>query len=244
MRFSLAAVVVASCLLLAGCGNSGSGSSFGSLKGETPTEILALTTTAITTNGFSFHFIDQSTVGTRSSTLSGDDTAAGSDQTLSGSVSALTVERRSDGRVYVEGAAPALESSLGLSAATATANAGKWISLQPGDTPYQAVTAALAPKAELDAFIPLAPYTLVAPRQFHGRTVVGVSGRPPASAANGTGHLVTIFVPTHAPYTPVGATLTFGTGSGAGIEAVVFNRWGQRTDPAVPAGVVAYSSLG
>ena len=73
----------------------------------------------------------------------------------------------------------------------ATANAGKWISLQPGDTPYQAVTAALAPKAELDAFIPLAPYTLVAPRQFHGRTVVGVSGRPPASVANGTGHLDT-----------------------------------------------------
>jgi hypothetical protein len=214
------------------------------LAGESAQEILALTTTAITANGFSFHFIDESRVGSKTTTLTGDDTAAGADQTLSGSVPALTVERRTDGSVFVKGAAAALESALGLSQPTADANTGKWITLQSGDIPYGAVTAALAPKDELDTFVPVAPYVLDTPREFHGRTVVGVSGKARASAANGAGHVVTLYVPTESPYTPVGATLTFGSGSGAGVEAVVFDRWGQRVDPPVPTGAVPFSSLG
>lgn len=106
------------------------------------------------------------------------------------------------------------------------------------------MTAALDPKSELDAYVPLAPYVLDAPRQFHGRTVVGVTGKARASAGNGTGHVVTLYVPTEPPYTPVGATLTFGSGAGAGVEAVIFNNWGQRIDPTVPTGAVAFSSLG
>ena len=90
--------------------------------------------------------------------------------------------------------------------------------------------------------MPTAPYTLEAPKAFHGRTVVGVAGRAWASAVNGTGLLATIYVPTEPPYTPVGATLTFGTGAAAGVEAVVFNHWGQRTNPPLPATVVAFSS--
>jgi len=241
MRFSLLAGLVAPCCLAAACGNSSP--SFGSLNGESPQEILALTTTAITANGFSFHFVDESRVGSKTTTLVGDDTAAGADQTLSGSAPALEAERRSDGNVYVRGATAALESALGLAPATALANAGRWIALQSGDAPYGAVTAALAPKQELNTFVPEAPYTIEAPRQFHGRTVVGVSGRARASAANGAAHIVTLYVPTESPYTPVGATLTFGSGSGTGVEAVVFNKWGQRIDPPAPTGAVAFSSL-
>jgi hypothetical protein len=247
MRFSVVVGLVAPCCLVAACGSAGSGSgslSSGSLSGESALEILALTTTAITANGFSFHFIDVSRVGLKTTTLTGTDTAAGSEQTLSGSVPALTVERRSDGTVFVRGAAEALQSALGLSQTTATSNAGKWIELQSGDTPYSAVTAALGPKQELDAFVPVAPYVLDAPQHYHGRTVVGVSGKARASAGNGTGHVVTLYVPTEPPYTPVGATLTFGTGSGAGVEAVIFNSWGQRIDPPVPTAAVSFSSLG
>lgn len=99
MRFSVVAGLVAPCCLVAACGSSGP--SAGSLSGESPLEILALTTTAITANGFSFHFIDVSDVGAKTTTLTGTDTAAGSEQTLSGAVPALTVERRSDGTVFV-----------------------------------------------------------------------------------------------------------------------------------------------
>jgi hypothetical protein len=242
MRFSIVVGLVAPCCLVAACGSSGP--SAGSLSGESPLEILALTTTAITANGFSFHFVDVSSVGSRTTTLTGDDTAAGATQTLTGDVPSLTVERRTDGSVFVLGQAEALQNALGLSQATATTQVGKWIELQASDAPYSAVTAALNPKNELDTFVPAAPFTLQAPRAFHGRTVVGVSGTARASAANGKGHVVTLYVPTEPPYTPVGATLTFGTGSSAGVEAVIFNRWGQRVDPPVRTGAVAFSSLG
>jgi hypothetical protein len=149
-----------------------------------------------------------------------------------------------NGDVFVRGAGSALRSALGLSQTTSVTEAGKWISLRAGDAPYSTVTAALEPEQELNTFIPTAPFTLESPRQFHGRTVVGVSGKARSSAAKGSGHTVTLFVPTSAPYTPVGATLSFGSGSGAGVEAVVFNRWGQRIAPPTPSGAIAYSSLG
>jgi hypothetical protein len=241
MRFSVVVAFVAPCCLVAACGSSGP--TAGSLSGKSAHEILSLTDAAIKTSDSSFHFVDESQVGSKTTTLTGDDTAAGATQTLSGDVSALTVERRANGTVFVRGAAEALQNALGLSPATATAQAGKWIELRSGDAPYSAVTAALAPKNELDSFVPVAPFTLGAPRSFHGRTVIGVSGTAPASAANGEGHVVTLYIPTEAPYAPVGATLTFGTGTSAGAEAVVFNRWGQRVDPPVPAGAVLFSSL-
>jgi hypothetical protein len=229
------------CCLASACGTSGPG--FGSLQGESPQEILALTTTAITANGFSFHFVDQSRVGSKTTTLSGDDTQAGSDQSLSGSGSALEVVRRADGSVFVRGAAGALVGALGLSQTTAGTYAGKWITVLSGDPPYGALVAALDPEKELDAFVPTAPYTLEGPRPFHHLTVVGVSGPARASAANGQAHVATFYVPTEPPYTPVGATLTFGVGSGRGVEAVVFGRWGQRTNPPAPSTAVAYAVL-
>jgi len=241
MRRSLAVGLIAPCCLAAACGSSGP--NFGSLSGQSPQEILTLTTTAITAAGFSFHFIDQSRVGSKTTTLTGDDTAAGSDQVLSGSSSALEVLGRADGSLFVRGAAGALHDALGFSPATAGANAGKWIALRPGDSPYSAVKAALNPQTELNIFVPVSPYSLQAPRQFHGRTVVGVSGPARASAANGTGHVATIYVPTEPPYAPVGATLTYGSGSSQGVEVVVFDHWGQRINPPVPNGPVAYSSL-
>ncbi|HEY7946682.1 MAG TPA: hypothetical protein VID75_03340 [Acidimicrobiales bacterium] len=240
MRRSLALGLVAPCCLAAACGSAGP--NFGSLNGKTASEVLALTTTAISTERFSFHFVDQSRVGTKTTTLTGEDTAAGSYQVLSGSGSALEVEQRADKSLYVRGAAGGLEGALGLSTTAAAADAGKWISLQPADSPYKAVAAALDPHQELYAFVPTAPYTLESPREFHGRTVVGVAGKAPILAVNGTGLVATVYVPTEPPYTPVGATLTFGTGVSAGVEAVVFSRWGQRTNPPAPAGAVAYST--
>lgn len=241
MRLSLLVGLVAPCCLAAACGSSGPG--LGSLSGDSPTQILDLTTTAITADGFSFHFIDESRVGSKTTTLVGDDTAAGSDQVLSGTGSALAVERQTNATIFVRGAAGALRSALGLSATSAVAHAGEWISLQPGDAPYSNVLAALNPEDELDTYIPTSPYVLGTPREFHGRSVVGVSGPARSSVADGTGHTVTLYVPTEPPYTPVGATLTFGSGSGAGVEAVVFSRWGKRFNPPLPSSAIAYSSL-
>ncbi|HVC70606.1 MAG TPA: hypothetical protein VNC61_10185 [Acidimicrobiales bacterium] len=162
---------------------------------------------------------------------------------LSGSGSALEVERRSDRSVYFRGAAGALESALGLSPTIASANTGNWVALQPSDVPYSSVVAALDPQMELNTLVPSAPYTLEDPRTFHGRTVVGVAGKAQASAVNGTGLVATLYVPTEPPYTPVGGTLSFGSGTTAGVEAVVFSRWGRPQNPPAPATSVTFSSL-
>jgi hypothetical protein len=240
VRWSLWAGLVAPCCLAAACGSTGPGT--GSLSGKSPGEVLALATKAATADGFSFHFVDESRVGSKTTTLIGDDTKAGADQALSGSGSPLEVERTADGNLYVRGAADALEGALGLSATIAGAHAGAWISLQKADAPYSAVAATLEPQKEFDPFVPASPLHLEAPRQFHGRTVVGVSGSAPPSAG-GSGNVATLYVPTEPPYAPVGATLTFGTGTNRGNEAVVFGRWGQPFAPPAPTGALPFSSL-
>lgn len=241
MRFSLVVGLVAPCCLLTACGSSGP--DLGSLQGDTPQEILALATTSITAKASSFHFIDQTRLGKKTTTLSGDDTDTGADQTLSGSGGALEVVRTADGTLFVRGAAGALVTALSLPQATATAKAGQWISLQSGDAPYSVVAVALDPAKELNSFMPTAPLQLESPRRFHGHTVVGVVGNAPTSAGNGSGGIATLYVPTESPYTPVGATLTYATNTGQADEAVVFDNWGKRINPAAPTGAVTYSSL-
>jgi hypothetical protein len=232
--------LVAPLCLVPACGSSGA--DLGSLTGKSPEQILGLASTAIASKK-SFHFVDQSRVGKNTTTLTGNDSSAGADQTLSGVGAALEVVRIVGGAVFLRGAAGALVSALGLPQAIATANAGRWISLFSSDGPYAAVTASLDPQGELATYVPQGQLRLEGPRAFRGTTVVGVTGTAPASAVNGTGRAVTLYIPTEAPYTPVGATLTLGTGKSQGAEAVVFDHWGERINPAVPTGAVAYSSL-
>jgi len=190
---------------------------------------------------FSFHFVDQSRSGSKTTTLIGDDTTTGSIQSLSGAAAALAVVRTAGGTIYVKGSSPALQSALGLSSVTALTVAGKWLSLEASDQPYQSVAAALDPQKEIDSFTPAQPFTESNPRRFHDRMVVGISG--PVSGGTGATHTVTLYVPTEAPYTPVGATLTFGGGSSAGVEAVAFSHWGEQIHPSTPHPSVSFSSV-
>jgi hypothetical protein len=227
--------------LVTSCGSSSNG--FGSLSGKTPQQILTSAAEAIAADHDAFRFVDQSRVGHATTTVIGSDSDLTSEQTLSGAGAALQVERVTDGTIYLRGAAGALVSALGLSQAVATAYAGRWIFLSPSDGPYGPVNGTLNPLPEIDSFFPDPPYELESPRVFHGATVVGVIGHAPASAANGTGHALTLFVPTTAPHTPVGATLTFGTGASSGTEAVVFDHWGEAVQVTAPPAAVAYSTL-
>lgn len=244
MKRRILAGIALPCCLAAACGSTGSTTpDLHGLKGKTADQVLALAEAAMVADAQSFHFVDVTKQGSHSITLIGDDTDRGAQQSLQGDVSALEVLRTPPGGVYVRGAPNALEDALDLSSSTATAYAGKWISLQPGDGPYSTVATALDPQKEVDSYIPVAPLHLVGPRTFRGQQVVGVSGTAPSTAANGSGKTVTLYVPTVAPYTPLGATLTFGSGESSGIEAVVFGKWGEKVYPAAPAGAVPYRSL-
>jgi hypothetical protein len=199
--------------------------------------------TAIAASHSSFSFVDESTVGSQTTKLTGDDSHAGADQTVSGSVATLEVVRTTRGNIYLRGAANVLHATLGIPPSTAAANSDHWIVLTPGDTPYSAVASTLEPQKELDSFYPRSPFQLDGPSQFHGRAVLGVKGIAATTAGNTGRHTAIIYVPITPPFSPVGATLTFGSGSGRGLEAVVFGRWGKVVHPPTPNGAVAYSSL-
>lgn len=243
MNRSFLAGLAVPCVLAAACGSSSTGPGTGTLTGKDATEVLALAQAAMTAANQSFHFVDETKQGSSTVTLIGDDTSGGAHQTVEGSISALEVLRTASGGLYVRGASVALERALGLSTTVAAANAGKWISLQPDDAPYTTVAVALDPQKEIESYIPTAPLQLEKPRDFRGRVVIGVTGAAPSSAASGTGKTVTLYVPTKAPYTPLGATLSYGSGSTSGIEAVVFGDWGETINPSAPSGAVPYSSL-
>ena len=90
---------------------------------------------------------------------------------------------------------------------------------------------------------PSPPCTWWRRRLLHGRRVVGVSGMAPSTAANGTGKTRDLVVPTNPPYTPVGASLTYGSGSTRGLEVAVFGHWGEKILPTAPTGAIPYSTL-
>ena len=165
-RMRLLSSSVSSCpvVLAAACGSSGS-RIYGSLNGESPSEILALTTTAISVNGSSFHFVDQSRVGSKTTTLAGDDTAAGSYQVLSGSGAALEVVQQSGQEPVRAGCGGGdRRGALGLS--PVGDGQRRQVDLPPaGQTPLQVRWRERSiPQKELNIFVPMAPYTIQAPR--------------------------------------------------------------------------------
>jgi hypothetical protein len=229
------------CFVAGACGGASDGA--GSLSGHTPPQVLNLATRAMAAQKSSFHFVDESRVGSQIIYLRGYDTGSGAEQLVSGAAPELEVERTAAGRLFVRGEAAALEDSLNLSKATAALYTNRWISLQRTDSPYASVASALEPRQEINSYLPVANLTLHGPLQFHGHSVLAVRGAAGAAVAKGTAHTATIYVAAQSPHTAVGATLTFGSGAGQGMEAAVFTEWGKQDSPAAPTASVAYSTV-
>jgi hypothetical protein len=224
-------------LLLSACGGGSSG-----LVGKSASQVLTMAMTAA--RGDSFRFVDKDGSGSQARLLVGQTGTVSADQSLSGSGVALEV-RLTRGTVYVRGGATTLEGVLGLSATTATARSGQWLSVTAGDKGYRQIVATLKPAAELDGFVPQAPLALGAATTLHGFSVVPVSGTAPASAATGALQAkATMFVSNRAPYLPVGATLTGTDVHGRKqSEEVAFSDWGGQARPKAPTGAVSVASL-
>jgi hypothetical protein len=240
VRLTVLAGLSVACGILAGCGSS---SPLGSLAGDSPSSVLAMATHAIAEAGSSFHFVDRTRVGTRTVTVFGDDSPAGAQEVLTGSAPNLQVRRTTDGVIYLQGAAAALESALGLSKPSALAHVGTWIKLEKGDAPYAKLDAALQPANEYSSYLPDAPLRFVTSPPVNGLDTTGVAGSAPAQASGGHGETATLVVPTASPYPPAGGTLTFTQGTQHGDETALFGRWGEKVDPATPAHSVSYAAL-
>ena len=245
MRLSLVLGLVAPCCLAAACGSSGP--DFGSLKGETANQVLALTTTAISVNGFSFHFVDQSHVG-----LEDDDPDRGRH---SGRLRSDTVRIRIAARCRPHGVRSRLRPGISRCAPERPrpvedggrrATAGR-LDLPPVDRrPLRLRGGGPRPEGRaqpLRAHGPL--HARSAPPNSTGGPSSAYPGTRPHPGAGSSGHTATIYVPTQPPYTPVGATLTFGSGSGRRGRGRRLRSLGcQGKSPAPPSKTsVAFSSL-
>ena len=192
----------------------------------------------------SFHFVDKDGPGAQAGLLVGDTGTRAAQQTLSGAGAALDV-RLVNEVVYIRAGSATLESVLGLSAAMASAEVGKWLSVTKGENGYSEIIHTLTPGAELDHYLPQVPLTLLAATTLHGVPVLPVTGAASSSAASGAlDAKATLYVSTRSPYLPVGGSLTGTDVHGRQqSEVVAFTHWGRQARPSVPSGAVAVASL-
>jgi hypothetical protein len=234
-RAVLAAVLLGSLAALVGGPASGA-------AGVSATEQLARSTQAATRAG-SVHFVQVVTQGSNTTTLVGDLSAPSADETASLGSARLEV-RLVGGVIYVlANQANLLVNALGLSNASATANVGHWVSVQPADAPFSALSHALDLTVELDSFVPGNPgLTERSPVKVQGSHAVRVTGTPSADVRNGAKGTSTFLVNVRSPHLPVGATMVLTEGTVKQTRLVAFTKWGQPVDLAAPA-AVALASL-
>ena len=147
---------------------------------------------------------------------------------------------------YVRAAASVLEQGLSLPANIATANAGKWISLQKGDSAYEHVVNTLTTTQAILEFVPEEPNLRVAGvTSVAGRNAVVVAGSPSGSVQGGSTATSSLFVSTTAPYLPLSGTLEVKSATGRTTErtAAVYGKWNERVDPVPPKGATPISTL-
>nr|MDA8343554.1 hypothetical protein [Actinomycetota bacterium] len=230
-----------------GPGNlAGGGSS--NLTALAPDQALQAVVAAAHAAG-SCHVVGTSSVLGQEITVNGDSSPSAADVSqVRGAEQYRTVV--TGGRTFVRGNAAALTAELGLTSAQASAYAGRWISLQPGDRPTAVLDAAVlgqcAATAQTSSTGPVNPLTLFgfgstggvqAPVvQVAGPDAVGgqrtmtisVTGKAPATAAAGvtvpsTSPLqvaATLVVLAASPNLPVAEHVAF-TGSDTGFSVHV-----------------------
>ncbi|MGH9017295.1 MAG: hypothetical protein ACRDY1_06060 [Acidimicrobiales bacterium] len=148
---------------------------------------------------------------------------------------------------FIEGNAAALVSNLELSDTVATAHAGQWISLSPGDQPYASVYAAVTAPSALADNVTVVPQTQLPASTVDSRRVVTVSGAiakvriaGQTIAEKGT---ATLAVRASAPHLPV-RYHEQGTYQGqATVSTVTFSHWGIPVSVAAPTNSVPFASL-
>ena len=235
MRRSYVLLILVFAFLAGACGAP----STGGLTGKSAAEVIALAQAAATREG-SFHFIDQTGTGKHAQVLVGDSSATAGEQEVKGPNGDLEV-RRVGSTIYVNASELVLTSALKLDAANSAAYAGKWLSLDKSDAPYETVAKALDPSSEISPYTPVSNLTIGKVSTLRGRSVLAVSGT--ASSSAGAQATATLYVSTTAPYVPVGGSLV-GTGSTtSNTEVVAFTAWGEKVQPEVPAGSTPYSTL-
>jgi hypothetical protein len=165
-------------------------------------------------------FADHSTEGKTTQTLTGAISAPTALESLNVTGQAPFQVMLVGQVIYVRAGAPVLQGSLGLPAAASTANAGKWISVQSGDSAFETLAGGLTLSSELNTYIPASQLHEGKVITVSGTRAIPISGRPSTSVL-GTGK----------------------KGSAVLREVAGFSNWGNKVTLTAPTGAVPFSSL-
>ncbi|MGD0381641.1 MAG: hypothetical protein ABSC30_16840 [Acidimicrobiales bacterium] len=140
---------------------------------------------------------------------------------------------------YFEGVAAALRDQLGLPATTASADAGKWISLQQSDGPFPSVEEGVTTSAALGQVL-IAPSAISPAHRTHGVLLTRITGRiPHGRVVTGSARL-DLLTRSKLP----AAYSAHGSGGGQSWSSTItFSRWGANNAIEAPAGALPFSSL-
>jgi hypothetical protein len=189
------------------------------------------------------HFVEVTSAPGVRSTLTGQLSAKDSDDAQEHLVQGKTeldLERVGD-VLYLRGSSQVLQAVLQISPQQAAANAGKWVSITPGDLIFPSINRTLDLKAEVSAFRPVGNQIHTgAERNLGHVTVVPITGAPSPSTAQGAGGELTLFVSPSGSHLPAGANLVLRKGSRTESRIVAFTDWGKPVVLTAPAGAIPY----
>ncbi len=200
-----------------------------------------------TIDGGSFHYVSTFIEQKQSQTTVGDAGASSGKQVITIGTDTFTVLVM--GSVcYFQGDERQMVEQIGLPVSIAAAHAGQWISLSPGDPPYQSVYVAVTTRSALSANIAFAPKSESGTTTRDGYRVLGITGpmtnevvNGQTQKARGTAHL---YVTTSRPHLPVQYTQN-GKINGVASKLVMnFSKWGEVVTVSAPTGAISYASLG
>ena len=209
---------------------------------------LARTALASTIDGGSFHYVSRfAQKGQKSQTTVGDAGMSTGRQVITIGSDSFTI-LVNGAACYFQGDANQMEEQLGLPSAIATAHAGQWISLAPGDLPYPSVYVAVTTRSAIKSNIAFTPRHESGKSKRAGYRVLGITGpmvnqvvSGQLERAKGTANL---YVTTSRPHLPVQYTENGTVNKVKSSLVMTFSRWGEPVHVTAPKGAVTYDSLG
>ena len=238
LRSALAPSLCLTCLGLAAVTSPASASP------PSASQLLSQSVTAADKAG-SMSFNDHTASGKLAQTLTGAISAPTAAETLTTTGMPGLQVMLVGSTIYVQAGASVLQGTLGLPAAASTANAGKWISVQPGDSAFSQLSGQLTLASELNTYIPATSLRRGKLTTVAGHRVIPITGRPASTKSNkGQSVSVALYLSPKAPYLPLGGSLVSAQKGTAGVkEIAVFSNWGKTVVLTAPAGAVPFSSL-
>jgi len=199
----------------------------------------------------SFHYVSTFTSAGASQTTVGDAGSSSGRQviTIGPDTFTVLVKGRS---CYFQGNERQMVEQLGLPVAVASTYAGRWISLAPGDSPYQSVSVAVTARSALSSNIAFAPHKESGASVRSGYSVLGITvsmtnqvqdGQTVKAKGTATLYVTASHLHNPAAYTESGKITVLGQTNQSTL-VITFSRWGEPVSVNAPVGAVSYSSLG